>query len=74
MRMSLSKQETKQILERLIFDATAPQDWVQDVWALSPLHGDSAAKLLEAFEALAECCPTEKLEAIVETFTQESLD
>ena len=72
--MSLSKLETKQILERLIFDTTDPQDWVQDVWGISPLLGDSAAKLLEAFEALVECCPTEKLEALLETFSRDAVD
>jgi hypothetical protein len=36
--------------------------------------GDSAAKLLEVFEALIECCPEEKLENLLQSFYQESLE
>jgi len=37
--MSISKTEAKQLLERMIFEETHPQDWVQDTWGLSPLLG-----------------------------------
>jgi hypothetical protein len=72
--MSISKTEAKQLLERLIFDDERPNDWVQDVWGLSPILGDSAAKLLEVFEALVECCPQEQLENLLQTFYQQSLE
>lgn len=72
--MPISKIEAKQLLQRLIFEDASPQDWVQDVWGLSPILGDSAAKLLEVFEALIECCPEEKLENLLQTFYQESLE
>ena len=65
--MSLSKQEAKQLLERIIFEQMQPSDWVQDVWDLSGLHGESAAKLFEAFEALIECSSEEKLENLVQS-------
>ena len=68
--MSISKTEAKQLLERLIFDDQRPQDWVEDVWGITPLLGDSAAKLLEVFEALIECCPEEKLDNLVQTYLQ----
>jgi hypothetical protein len=64
--MALSKQETKQLLERLIFVSESPQEWVQDVWDMSPTLGESAARLLEAFEATVESCPEERLEALLE--------
>ncbi|ESA34727.1 hypothetical protein N836_15015 [Leptolyngbya sp. Heron Island J] len=64
--MALSKAESKQLLERIIFEETAPKDWAQDIWGLSPMHGDEAAKLLDAFEALIECCSEEKLENLVQ--------
>ena len=64
--MALSKTESKQLLERIIFEETAPREWVQDVWGLSPMHGDEAAKLLDVFEALIECCSEEKLENLVQ--------
>ncbi|OKH19159.1 hypothetical protein NIES593_21200 [Hydrococcus rivularis NIES-593] len=72
--MSISKAEAKQLLERLIFEEENPQDWVQDVWGLSPFLGDSAAKLLEAFEALIECCPQEQLENLLQTYYQDYLE
>jgi hypothetical protein len=72
--MSISKTETKQLLERMIFDDTAPDDWVQDVWGLSPLMGDSAAKLLDAFYALIDCCPDEQLDNLVKGLYREQLE
>ena len=69
--MSISKAEAKQLLEQLIFENSNSKDWVQDVWGLSPLLGDSANKLLEVFEALIECCPQEKLENLLQTYYQE---
>ncbi|NET33376.1 MAG: hypothetical protein F6K19_15370 [Cyanothece sp. SIO1E1] len=71
--MSISKPEAKQLLERMIFEEVQPQDWVQDVWGLSPMMGDSAAKLLEAFDALIECCPEEKLDNLLQGLYQNQL-
>lgn len=71
--MPLAKEEMKQLLERLIFEEERPQDWVQDVWGLSPTLGDSAAKLLDVFDALVECCPDEKLENLLQSFYQDQL-
>jgi hypothetical protein len=68
--MAISKTEAKQLLERLIFEDERPQDWVQDVWGLSPMLGDSAAKLFEVFEALLECCSEEELENLLQTWYQ----
>ena len=69
--MSISKAEAKQLLEQLIFENSNSEDWVQDVWGLSPLLGDSANKLLEVFDALIECCPQEQLENLLQTYYQE---
>ncbi|NJN88023.1 MAG: hypothetical protein HC881_19190 [Leptolyngbyaceae cyanobacterium SL_7_1] len=71
--MSLSKTEAKQLLERLIFEDDRPQDWVQDVWGMSPTLGETAAKLLDVFDALIESCPEEKLENLLQDFYQDSL-
>ena len=72
--MSISKEEAKQLLERMIFEDMLPQDWVQDVWGLSPLLGDGAAKLLDAFEALIECCPEAQLENLVQSLYQDRIE
>ncbi len=72
--MSISKAEAKQLLERIIFDDQPPQQWVEDVWGLTPMLGDSAAKLLEVFEALVECCPEDKLDNLLQTYLQEQFE
>ncbi len=69
--MPLSKSEAKQLLERLIFEETDPRDWVQDVWGLSPLMGESAAKLFDVFEALVDRASEEDLEELLENFYSE---
>lgn len=63
----MTKAEAVQILDRLIFAETDPDDWVQDVWGLSPLLGDGAARLFDAYRGLIECCPPEQLENFVQT-------
>jgi len=72
--MAISKTEAKQLLERLIFDDERPQDWVQDVWGLSPMLGDSAVKLLEVFEALIDCCPDEQLDNLIQIYYRDRID
>ncbi|BAZ42830.1 hypothetical protein NIES4101_88000 [Calothrix sp. NIES-4101] len=72
--MSMSKTEAKQLLERIIFETDRPQEWVQDVWGLSPTLGEDAAKLVDVFEMLIECCADEKLENLVHSLYQEHVD
>lgn len=71
--MSLSKPEVKQLLDRLIFESSTPDQWVQDVWGLSPLLGDSAAKLVEVLDALIECCPDDRLENLLQALYREQV-
>ncbi len=72
--MSISKTEAKQLLERLIFESDRPYDWVQDVWGLSPTLGEDAAKLVEVFDMLIECCSDDKLDNLVKSLYQEHMD
>ncbi|MDJ0899875.1 MAG: hypothetical protein QNJ55_13805 [Xenococcus sp. MO_188.B8] len=65
--MAISREEAKQLLERIIFEEMQPSDWVQDVWELNPIHGDSAARMLEVFQGLIECSSEEKLENFIQT-------
>ncbi|MDX2228402.1 MAG: hypothetical protein NW220_02100 [Leptolyngbyaceae cyanobacterium bins.349] len=71
--MALSKSETQQLLERLIFEDTDPADWVQDVWGLSPMLGESAAKLFEVFQAVCDRCDEADLEDLLQTLYQEQM-
>ncbi|MDJ0659194.1 MAG: hypothetical protein QNJ42_06845 [Crocosphaera sp.] len=72
--MTISKIEAKQLLERMIFEQTYPQDWVEDIWTLSAVHGENAAKLLEAFYALIDICPEDKLDNFLQSLMKEKLD
>jgi hypothetical protein len=72
--MSLSRTDARQLLERLIFEDMVPDDWVQDVWSLSPIHGETAAKLLEVFKGLIDTCPEGTLEMLVEGLYQDHLE
>ena len=63
-----SKAEAMKSLQYLIFDDEKPDDWVQDVWGMSSMLGDTAAKLLEAFEAVVERCPDESFDQLVRKF------
>ncbi len=71
--MAISKVEAKQLLERLIFEETEPREWVDDVWGLSALHGESAAKLLDVFETLIECCSEQQLENLLQSIYQQQI-
>lgn len=72
--MSISKQEAKQQLERLIFYDESSSEWVQDVWDMSPTLGESAAKLVEAFDSLIDYCPEDQLEKMLQTLYKEHLE
>ena len=71
--MTISKQETKQLLERIIFVDERSVDWAQDVWDMSPTLGETAAKLIEVMDGLIECCSDEKLENFLQGLYQEML-
>jgi hypothetical protein len=72
--MTISKTEAKQLLERLIFEETHPQDWVEDVWGLSAVHGEISAKLLDVFYALIETSSEEQLDDFVQNLLTEKLN
>jgi hypothetical protein len=72
--MTITRTEAKQLLERIIFDEEPPREWVQDVWEMSPTLGETAAKLWDVYEAIIECCPEEKLENLLHSLYQASLE
>lgn len=65
-----SKADALHSLQYLIFDDEQPDDWVQDVWGMSSMLGDTASKLLEAFEAVVESCPDDAFDQLVRRFEQ----
>lgn len=72
--MSLPRDDAKQLLERLIFQDSSTQEWVQDVWDLSPTLGESAARFAEVFEALVEYASDEQLDNLLQTVYQPQLE
>ena len=71
--MPLSKQEAKQLLERIVFVDERATDWAQDVWDMSPTLGETAARLVAVMEGLIECCSDEKLENFLQGLYRELL-
>ncbi|ELS05358.1 hypothetical protein Xen7305DRAFT_00051010 [Xenococcus sp. PCC 7305] len=72
--MTISKEEAKQLLERIIFEQIEPSDWVQDIWDFNPIHGDSAARMLEIFQSLIECSSQEQLENFLQALYKDQLE
>ncbi|MEM9137898.1 MAG: hypothetical protein AAGB01_11200 [Cyanobacteria bacterium P01_F01_bin.42] len=72
--MALSDSEAKQLLDRLVFGEDKPQDWTQDVWDMSPTLGETAARLVEVYEAIADCCEAEALEELLKSFYAQQMD
>ncbi len=64
--MTLSKSDAKTLLNSLIFTGDRPDDWIQDVWSLSPTLGQSAASLVDVFEMLVDSLSEEQLHIFVE--------
>lgn len=72
--MTLSENESKQLLERLVFSDSTAEEWVQDVWALSPTLGETAARLMDVFNELVESASPEKLENLLQGFYRQQFD
>jgi hypothetical protein len=72
--MSLSPEENKQLLERLVFIEGTAEDWVQDVWGLSPTLGETAARLVDVLNGLMDATPEDTLETILQNFYRAQLD
>ena len=71
--MTLSKQEARQLLERIIFNDERATDWAQDVWDMSPTLGETAARVVAVMDGLIECCSDEKLENFLQGLYREMM-
>jgi hypothetical protein len=63
--MPPASNEIRERLERLIFIDETAQEWVQDVWDMSPTLGETAARFSQVFDALLDRYPPEQLESLV---------
>ncbi|MGB7087365.1 MAG: hypothetical protein WBD47_17535 [Phormidesmis sp.] len=63
--MTVSAKTAKRLLYDFMFEQENAQEWVEDVWGLSPFLGQSAANAAEVLGALLETCSEEQLNAVV---------
>ena len=70
----ISKEEAKQLLERVIFEEMHPNDWAQDVWDFNPIHGECAARMLDVFNALIDISTPERLEAYMHSLYENRIE
>ncbi len=63
--MTVSSKTAKKLLYDFMFESESAQEWVEDVWGLSPFLGQGAANAAEVLGALIENCSEEQLNAVV---------
>jgi hypothetical protein len=63
--MTVSKKTAKKLLYDFMFESEAAQEWVEDVWSLSPFLGQGAANAAEVLGVLLETCSERQLNAVV---------
>ncbi len=63
--MTVSSKTAKKLLYDFMFESEGAQDWVEDVWSLSPFLGQGAANAAEVLGVLIETCSERQLNAVV---------
>lgn len=63
--MTVSRKTAKKLLYDFMFEDESAQEWVEDVWGLSPFLGQSAANAAEVLGALVEACSEETLNEVL---------
>ena len=63
--MTVSSKTAKKLLYDFMFESENAQQWVEDVWGLSPFLGQSAANAAEVIGILLETCSERQLNEII---------
>ena len=63
--MTVSRKTAKKLLYDFMFESEGAQEWVEDVWGLSPFLGQSAANAVEVLGALMETCSEEQINEVL---------
>lgn len=63
--MTVSRKTAKKLLYDFMFESADAQQWVDDVWGLSPFLGQGAANAAEVLGALLDTCSERQLNTIV---------
>lgn len=65
--MTVSRKTAKKLIYDFMFESESAQEWVTDVWSLSPFLGQGAANAAEVLGVLIETCSDRQLNALVES-------
>lgn len=63
--MTVSRKTAKKLLFDFMFEDESAQQWVDDVWGLSPLLGQGAANAAEVLGSLLDTCSERQLNEVV---------
>ena len=63
--MTVSRKTAKKLLYDFMFENEGAQEWVEDVWGLSPFLGQSAVNAVEVLGALIETCSEEQINTVL---------
>lgn len=63
--MTVSRKTAKKLLYDFMFENEGAQEWVEDVWGLSPFLGQSAANAAEVLGALIAACSEEQINEVL---------
>lgn len=68
--MTVSRKAAQRLLNDFMFESADGQQWVEDIWGLSPFLGQSAANVAEVLGVLLETCSERQLNDIVASIKQ----
>ncbi|MEL6469719.1 MAG: hypothetical protein AAFQ74_08330 [Cyanobacteria bacterium J06623_4] len=63
--MTVSRKTAKKLIYDFMFETEDAQQWVEDVWGLSPFLGQSAANAAEVLGVLIDTCSERQLNEVV---------
>lgn len=63
--MTVSSKTAKKLIYDFMFESQNAQQWVEDVWDLSPFLGQGAANAAEVLGAFLDICSERQLNAVV---------
>jgi hypothetical protein len=63
--MTVNRTVARQLLYDFMFESNDAQNWVEDVWGLSPFLGQSCANAAEVLGALIATCSDQQLNAVL---------
>ncbi|MEL6899931.1 MAG: hypothetical protein AAFP07_03195 [Cyanobacteria bacterium J06606_4] len=63
--MTVSRKTAKKLIYDFMFEKENAQEWVEDVWGLSPFLGQSAANAAEVLGVLIDTCSERQLNEVV---------